>query len=96
MESHSTEVTSFILLFSEVTRAIRFERRNLGKKFVDARKNLIVMHLIQSLKNEFRFDLPLFLMYPATSINSYFYKITLHVTHFVYQEKNHAFMHNGK
>ena len=35
------------------------------------------MHLIQSLKNEFCFDFPLFSKYPATSINSYFYKMTL-------------------
>ena len=35
------------------------------------------MHLIQSLKNEFCFDLPMFSKYPATSINSYFYKMTL-------------------
>ena len=35
------------------------------------------MHLIQSLKNEFCFDLPLFSKYLPTSINSYFYKITL-------------------
>ena len=35
------------------------------------------MHLIQSLKNEFCFDLPMFTKYPATSINSYFYKMTL-------------------
>ena len=32
LNSHSTEVTGFILLFSEVTNAISFERRNLGKK----------------------------------------------------------------
>ena len=57
---HSTEVTSFILLFSEENSAISLERRNLGKKLVDARNNLINMHLIQSLKNEFCFDLPLF------------------------------------
>ena len=36
------------------------------------------MHLIQSLKNEFCFDLPMFSKYLATSINSYFYKKTLH------------------
>ena len=36
------------------------------------------MHLIQSLKNEFSFDLPKFSKYPATSINSYFYKMTYH------------------
>ena len=35
------------------------------------------MHLIHSLKNEFCFDLPMFSKYPATSINSYFYKMTL-------------------
>ena len=35
------------------------------------------MHLIQSLKNEFCFDLSMFSKYPATSINSYFYKMTL-------------------
>ena len=35
------------------------------------------MHLIQSLKNEFCFDVPMFTKYPATSINSYFYKMTL-------------------
>ena len=34
------------------------------------------MHFIQSIKNEFCFDLPLFSKYPATSINSYFYKMT--------------------
>ena len=68
----STEVTSFNLLFFEVTIAISFKRRNLGKKLVDARINLIDMHLIQSLKNEFCFDLPSFSKYPATSINSYF------------------------
>ena len=37
------------------------------------------MHLIQSLKNEFCFDLPMFSKYPATSINSYFYKVTLEI-----------------
>ena len=36
------------------------------------------MHLIQPLKNEFCFDLPRFSKYPATSINSYFYKMTLY------------------
>ena len=36
------------------------------------------MHLVQSLKSEFCFDLPLFSKYPATSINTYFYKMTLH------------------
>ena len=35
------------------------------------------MHLIQSLKNEFCIDLPMFSKYPATSINSYFFKMTL-------------------
>ena len=35
------------------------------------------MHLIQPLKNEFCFDLHMFSKYPATSINSYFYKMTL-------------------
>ena len=35
------------------------------------------MHLLQSLKNEFCFDLPMFSKYPATPINSYFYKMTL-------------------
>ena len=38
---------------------------------------LIDMHLIQSLKNEFCFDLPMFSKYLASSINSYFYKMTL-------------------
>ena len=47
-KNHSTEVTSFILLFSEVTSAISFERRNLGKKLEDGGNNLIDMHLIQS------------------------------------------------
>ena len=41
MLSHSTEVTSFILLFSEATSAISFDKRNLGNKLVDARNNLI-------------------------------------------------------
>ena len=36
------------------------------------------MHLIQSLKNECCFALHLFSKYPATSINSYFYKMSLH------------------
>ena len=53
-------MTSFILLFSEVSGAISFERRNLGEKIDDARNNLIDMHLIQSLKNEFSFDLPFY------------------------------------
>ena len=35
------------------------------------------MHLIQSLKNDFCFDLPMFSKYPAASIKSYFYKMTL-------------------
>ena len=35
------------------------------------------MHLIQSLKNEYCFDLPMFSKYPAISINSYFNKMTL-------------------
>ena len=65
------------MLFSEVTIAISFERRNLGKKLEDARNNLTDMLLIQSLKNEFCLDLPLFSKYPDTSINSYFYKMTL-------------------
>ena len=37
------------------------------------------MHLIKPLKNEFCFDLPMFSKKPATSINSYFYKMTLDV-----------------
>ena len=64
------------MLFSEVTIAISLERRNLGE-LVDGRNNLIDMHLIQSLENEFCFDLPLFSKYLATSINRYFYKMTL-------------------
>ena len=39
IHSYSTEVTSFILLFSEVTSVIRFERRNLGKKLEDANRH---------------------------------------------------------
>ena len=37
------------------------------------------MHFIfdSLFKNEFCFDLPLFAKYPATSINSYFYNMTL-------------------
>ena len=35
------------------------------------------MHLIESLKTEFCFDLFMFSKYPATSINCYFYKMTL-------------------
>ena len=53
------------------------KKQRKGKNLVDARSNLIEMHLIQSLKNEFSFDLPMFSKYPATSINSYFYKMTL-------------------
>ena len=68
-QSHSTEITTFILLFSEVTSAIIFEKRNFGKKHEAARNNLIDMHLILSLKNEFCFDLPLFTKYIG-----YFYK----------------------
>ena len=78
LQSHSTEVTSFILLFSEVTsQCYKFWKKKYMKKLVDARNNLINMHSIQSLINEFCFDLPLFSKYPATSINSYFYKMTL-------------------
>ena len=65
------------MLFTEVTNAISFLRRNVGKKLLDARSNLIDMHLIQSLKNEFCFDLPMFSKYPATSLNNNFYKMTL-------------------
>ena len=65
------------MLFTEVTIAISYERRDLGKKLLDARTNLIDMHLIQSLKNEICFELPLFSKYPDTSINRYFYKMTL-------------------
>ena len=54
-----------------------FWKKKFRKKLVDARNNLTDMHLFQSLKNEFCFDLPLFSKYPATSINSYFYKMTL-------------------
>ena len=46
---------------------------------IDARNNLMDMYLLQSLNNEVSFDLA-FLKYPATSINSYFYKMTLRVT----------------
>ena len=63
--------------FAVLTIAISFKRRNSGKKLVYARINLIDMHFIQSLINEFCLDLPLFSTYLATSINSYFYKITL-------------------
>ena len=48
------------MLFSEVTTDKRFEKRNLGNKLVDARNNLIDMHLMQFLKNEFCFALPMF------------------------------------
>ena len=41
------------MLFSEVSGAISFERRNLGEKIEEARNNLIEMHLIQSLKMNF-------------------------------------------
>ena len=44
------------------------------------------MHLIQSLKNQFCFDLPMFSKYPATSINGYFYKMTLRT--FIIQLQN--------
>ena len=74
-QSHSTEVTNLILLFTEVTSAISFYRSNLGKHLVDARSNLIDMHLIQSLKIEYCFDM--FSKYQAISTNSYFYKLTL-------------------
>ena len=47
MLSHSTEETNFILLFSEVISVLSFEKRNFGNKLVDARSNLIDMHLIQ-------------------------------------------------
>ena len=57
------------MLSSEVTSAISFERRNLGTKLEEPISNLINMHLIQSLKNKFCFDLAMFSKYPATSIN---------------------------
>ena len=63
--------------FHFAVSAISFERRNIGKKLVDTRINLIDMRLIQSLKNDFSFHLPLFSKYPATSINRYFYKMNL-------------------
>jgi len=55
------------------------------------------MQLIQSLKNEFCFDLPLFSKYPATSVNSYFYKMTLHVVHKIRKVTKHSnVFENGK
>ena len=51
------------------------------------------MHLIQSLKNEFSFDLPMFSKYPATSINSYFYKMTLYMH--IINEKCHIYTGTG-
>ena len=65
--SHSTEVTSFILLFSEVTSAISFEKRNFRNKLVDARNNLIDIHLIQFWKKEFCFQSNQLLLYTVTS-----------------------------
>ena len=50
------------------------------------------MHLIQSLKNEFSFDMPLFSKYPATSINSYFYKMTLFYILCINYEANDPFL----
>ena len=44
------------------------------------------MLLIQSLKNEFCLDLPLFSKYPDTSINSYFYKMTLFLDDGIFSE----------
>ena len=55
----------------------KLSKKQFRKKLVDARNDFIDMHLIQSLKNKFWFDLPLFSKYPATSKNSYFYKMTL-------------------
>ena len=49
MWGHFIGVTSFILMFSEVTSAIIFEKRNLGNKLGDARNNFTDMHLIQYL-----------------------------------------------
>ena len=36
-----------------------------------------ILTLSQSLKNEFCLDLPMLSKYPATSVNSFFYKMTL-------------------
>ena len=49
MWGHFIGVTSFILMFSEVTSAIIFEKRNLGNNLGDARNNFTDMHLIQFL-----------------------------------------------
>ena len=49
MWGHFVGVISFILMFSEVTSAIIFEKRNLGNKLRDARNNFTDMHLIQFL-----------------------------------------------
>ena len=63
-------------MFSEVTYAISSEKSNLGSKLVDARNNLLDIHLIKFLRNEFCFFCLSF-QKPATSINGYSYKMTL-------------------
>ena len=68
--THPTKVRKILHFF--------FLKPSLMEKIVDARNNLIDMNLIQPLKTDFFINLPLFSKYPATSINSYFYKMTLH------------------
>ena len=41
------------MLFSEVTIAKSFEKRNLGNQLADTKNNLIDMHLIKFLKYKF-------------------------------------------
>ena len=50
--------------------------------YLDVINNLTDMLLIQSLKNEFCLDLP------DTSINSYFYKMTLYLMYFLHSKSS--------
>ena len=63
---HRSNQFHFAVFWSN--QCYKFWKKKFRKKLVDARNNLIDMHLIQSLKNKFSIDLPLFPKYPATSI----------------------------
>ena len=65
---HRSNKFQFAVFWSN--QCYKFLKKQFRKKLVDARNNLIDMHLIQSLKINFS-------KYPATSINSYFYGMIL-------------------
>ena len=69
---HSSNQFHFAVFW--INQCCKFLKKQFKKKLVDR-------HAFDSVfKNELCFDLPLFSKYTATSLNSYFYKMTLHLS----------------